>query len=275
MFRFLIKKNFCDIWDNLFHLVVVNLFTVLACGLCFVAMALLAALPGSPLVKDLYSIIAIAVCCVTLSILVFAEGDNALKIANFEGPKLARYFTNILPSIRDGALFGLYLTLVVAIALVSMPYYFRVWVPADGSQGNMLGLLMMSLVFWFIVITALSLQYFLPIRSIMHNGFKKCLKKSYMIFFDNTFFTIGLGFLNLVNLAVMVFSLGILNGPATVTLTCTEAMRLLLYKYDWYEVNPGLTKEQRKEVPWEDLLANDKKMLGPRHWKSFLFPWKE
>ena len=39
MFRFLIKKNFADIWDNLFHLIVLNLFTVFAgCICCAVVM---------------------------------------------------------------------------------------------------------------------------------------------------------------------------------------------------------------------------------------------
>ncbi len=275
MFRFLIKKNFCDIWDNLFHLLIVNLFTVLSGALCFLVFILASAIPGPDSIRGLYALLALAFCCVVMSILFFAEGDNALKIASFEGPKLAKYFKNIIPSIKDGALFGLYLALVIAIALVSMPYYFRVWIPADGSKGNLLGLLMMSLVFWFVVISILALQYFLPVRTIMHNNFKKCLKKCYIIFFDNTLFSIGLGLLNLVNIAVMIFSIGILNGPATISVTCMEAMRLRLYKYDWYEVNPGLTKEQRKEVPWEDLIANDKKLLGPRHWKSFIFPWKD
>lgn len=275
MFRFLFKKNFCDVWDNLFHTMIINLFTVLFGAICILLVMLSTALPCPSVVRGLFPMLTMTLCCMAMGILFFAEGNNALKIANFEGPKLAFFFRNIIPSIKDGAMFGLYMALVVMVAIVSMPYYFHVWVPADGSQGSLLGLLMMSLVFWFIVITVLSLQYFLPIRSIMHNGFRKCLKKSYMIFFDNTLFSIGLGILNLVNLAVMVFSMGILNGPATISITCTEALRLRLYKYDWYEVNPDLTKEQRKDVPWEDLLANDRKLLGPRHWKSFLFPWKE
>lgn len=267
MFRFLIKKNFADIWDNLFHLIVLNLFTVFAGGICLAAVMLAAAIPVPDGIRLLCLFAAIALSCMIMGVLIFAEGDNALKIANFEGAKLSYYFKNILPSIKDGACFGLYLALVISIALVSIPYY--------ASQGSLFGLVLLSFVFWFVIITVLALQYFLPIRSIMHNGFRKCLKKSYIIFFDNSFFTVGLGLLNLVNIAVAVFSLGILNGPATITLTCTEAMRLRLYKYDWYEVNPGLTKEQRKDVPWEDLIANDKKLLGPRHWKSFIFPWKD
>ena len=52
-------------------------------------------------------------------------------------------------------------------------------------------------------------------------------------------------------------------------------IRLLLYKYDWIEVNPGLSAKERKNVPWNDLLAKDRKLLGPRTLKGFFFPWKE
>ena len=92
---------------------------------------------------------------------------------------------------------------------------------------------------------------------------------------DNVFFTIGVGLVNLVNLFVMIFSLGILNGSATMTITTTDALRLRLYKYDWYEVNPNLTKGQRADVPWKELLEKDRRILGPRGWKSFIFPWKD
>lgn len=58
-------------------------------------------------------------------------------------------------------------------------------------------------------------------------------------------------------------------------ITTSGALKLRLYKYDWYEVNPGMTKEQRRDVPWQELIEKDKRILGPRKWKSFIFPWKE
>ena len=47
------------------------------------------------------------------------------------------------------------------------------------------------------------------------------------------------------------------------------------YKYDWIEVNPGLSAKERKNVPWNDLLAKDRKLLGQRTLKGFFFPWKD
>jgi len=275
MFIFFIKKNFCDVWDNLFHTMIVNIFITLASALAFFLVAITGGLPGGESAKNLVSLLALVFACCLVCTLIIAEGENALKIASFEGPKIGKFFKNILPSLKDGVFLGLYVALVLCIALVSIPYYFHVWVPADGSRGSMLGLLMMSLVFWFVFITVFSLQYFVPIRSIMHNNFTKCLKKCYILFFDNLCFTLGMGLMNLVNILVMIFTVGILNGSATITITCTEGLRLRLYKYDWYEVNPDLTPKERRDVPWQDLIANDKKILGPRHWKSFIFPWKE
>ena len=60
-----------------------------------------------------------------------------------------------------------------------------------------------------------------------------------------------------------------------IMITNMNAFRLRMYKYDWLEVNPDLTMEERKDVPWDALIAKDKKTLGPRPLKSFIFPWKE
>lgn len=279
MFLFFTKKNFCDVWDNLFHTVIVNLVitigAILAASLAYFIMGLAAAVFGDGILQNLCQIAAVVIACVIVCTLVIAEGENAVKIVSFEGPKIQKFFSNILPSLKDGIYLGLYIAFLFLISFVCFPFYFNIWIPADGSQGNIIGLALLSLLFWFLVITILSLQYFVAIRSIMHNNFKKCLKKCYILFFDNAFFTIGLFFMNLINLALMIFTLSIGNGLATMTITCTEALRLRLYKYDWLEVNPGLTRQQRKDVPWADLIANDKRILGPRKWKSFIFPWRE
>ncbi|MCR5764292.1 MAG: hypothetical protein K6G00_13005 [Treponema sp.] len=267
MFRFFLKKNFCDIWDNLFHTIIVNLMNDAVFAIAGFICVMSVYIPGGELSLNIYSFLALLISTVLISIFTFAEGENAVKITNFDSPKIKNLFKNIVPCIKDGALFGLFIAFLICVAFTSIPFYFR--------MGNVFGIFMMSIVFWIVLITILSLQWFLPVRSIMHNNFFKCLKKCYIIFMDNILFTIGVGLVNLVNIFVMIFSLGILNGPATMTITTTDALRLRLYKYDWYEVNPDLTKEQRADVPWKELLEKDRRILGPRGWKSFIFPWKE
>ena len=109
----------------------------------------------------------------------------------------------------------------------------------------------------------------------MHNNFLKILKKCYIVFLDNLGFSFGLFFLNLLNLVISVFTVTVMPGINGIILTQTNAFRLRLYKYDWFEVNPDLTPAERKNVPWDQLLAKDKKQFGHKTFKTILFPWKE
>ena len=110
----------------------------------------------------------------------------------------------------------------------------------------------------------------------MHNDFKKCLKKSFIIFFDNAGFSVFMLLYNTVLLAMSVFLFFLLPSAAGITLALTNALRLRLYKYDWLENHPELkTRKEQKNIPWDELLQNDKDMVGHRSFKSFIFPWKE
>ena len=275
MLGFWFKKNFCDAWDNLFHMIVPNLVMLVSIiGVVFMCIGV-NAIPVTEAWRNVFSFIALFIAIGIVCVFIFAESDNCAKIANFEAPSLKNYFKQIVPCIKDGLFFGFVIAFLVSIITISFPYYFRVWVPADGSKGSIFGLICMSVVFWFVVISILALQWFIPIRSLMHNNFKKCLKKSYIIFFDNPGFSIIVALNNLLLLIITVVCFGMAPSFTGMMIANTDALRLRLYKYDWYEVNPGMTKEQRKQVPWEDLLANDKEVLGPRKFKSFIFPWKE
>ena len=44
---------------------------------------------------------------------------------------------------------------------------------------------------------------------------------------------------------------------------------------DWLEENDAFNDiEKRRNIPWDELLEEDKESLGPRKLASFLFPWK-
>ena len=65
-------------------------------------------------------------------------------------------------------------------------------------------------------------------------------------------------------------------GVNGITLAAMNATRLRLYKYDWLDEHPGYIndRDKRANVPWDELIAQDKETLGPRKISSFLFPWK-
>ena len=129
---------------------------------------------------------------------------------------------------------------------------------------------------WVDVFIFLSLQWFIPIRSTMHNNFRKILKKCFIIFFDNTGFSIFIALNNLVALILSVLFIGILPSVGGIIINTQNAFRIRLYKYDYLEAHPELqTKKERKLIPWEELIYEDRETLGPRKLKSFIFPWKD
>ena len=133
-----------------------------------------------------------------------------------------------------------------------------------------------AVILWLDVFVLLALQWFIPIRSLMKNNLKKCLKKSFIILFDNTGFTIMIALYNFVLLILSIFFIGLVPAMTGILISCTNALRLRLYKYDYLEEHPELTtKKERKNIPWEELIYEDRETLGPRKLKSFLFPWKD
>ena len=129
---------------------------------------------------------------------------------------------------------------------------------------------------WIDLFIILAFQWFIPIRSLMHNNFKKCLKKSFLIFFDNKGFTFLTALYNLVLIAISVFFIGFIPSFSGILLANTNALRIRLYKYDYLEEHPELeTRAEQKQIPWEELIYEDREALGPRKFKSFIFPWKE
>ena len=85
-----------------------------------------------------------------------------------------------------------------------------------------------------------------------------------------------MGIYDLILLAFSVLFIGFFPSIAGILIANTNALRLRLYKYDYLEEHPELTtKKERRQIPWEDLIYEDRETLGPRKLKSFIFPWKD
>lgn len=261
MYGFLIKKNFCDGWDNLFSLLITNVVFL------FAGMGLIL-LNGLCANTNLLSLVMFIVTIIVVSILIFAYGDTAANISNFNGIHLADYFKAIPGVLKDGSLFGLMVAGICLVSSVAIRYYFI-------ETNSLLGFAMGAVIIWVDLFCVLSLQWFVPIRSLMHNNFKKCLKKSFLIFFDNTGFSILCALYNLLMIAFSVLFIGFFPSIAGISIANTNALRIRLYKYDYLEEHPELkTKRERKKIPWEELIYEDRECLGPRNLKSFIFPWR-
>ena len=142
-------------------------------------------------------------------------------------------------------------------------------------SGKLIGIFFASCVFWLVFIAALSLQWFLPVKVLLKNDFKIALKKCFYIFFDNPGLSLFLFFYHCALAVLSVFLLGAAPGITGILLSLTNALRLLLYKYDYLDSHPEITGKERRKIPWDELLRNDRETLGPRTLRSFIFPWKD
>jgi hypothetical protein len=61
-------------------------------------------------------------------------------------------------------------------------------------------------------------------------------------------------------------------GVAGISLSRMDTTKLLMLKYDFLEANPDCTK---KDINWEDLLYEERQLVGPRSFKGMIFPWKD
>jgi len=261
MILFFLKKNFCDGWDNLLYLVLFNLILLALFASLYFALSLLisVSVPLALLVS------AVSVCI--LMIPLFALSDSCARLADFKSVSVKETFAAFSAVWKDAVLFGLLVQLLVFMGAVALPFYF--------GMKNILGLVLGSLIFWILVVCVLSFQWFMPLRSRFGGGFRKNIKKCFILFFDNTGFSIFMFVYACVIFALSAFLGFIAPGVSGVILAYNNALRLRMYKYDWLETQSGLSrKEARRRIPWDELLAEDKENLGPRDFKSFIFPWK-
>lgn len=271
MFGFYFKKNFCDGWDNFFFLVLSNAITIFVLAGSYFALKFADSLSPHALP------VAVVLCSGILSVVLFACGANAAKIADFRSPSLGVLFSALKSVWKIGFLFGVLVSAVLLFVRFAATFYLTLYF----KEGSLVGLIITAALGWFVLVSAISLQWFIPLYFLQeNNGFKKCLKKSFIIFYDNVGFSIEVFFVNIVLFVISCVTFMILPGLNGILLSATNALRLRLYKYDWIEkmteTDPSFenNRDKRNEVPWDELLADDRESLGPRKLSSFIFPWK-
>ena len=257
MIGFLIKKTFFDLWDNLFRIALINLGFILSAAIPILLPTVLA---GVPILALLAIILGIFWCSVYL----VAAALSVKALSDYGAFGFADFFSNIKEGISTGLLMALVAAFWLLLAAVALPFYTK--------MGTMVGLFAASLVFWTLVIVLMAFQYLLPIRARLDRKAGKILKKSFILFFDNPLFSIFMLLHNIIMLALSVLLAFLIPGPAGILLFLDEALRLRLLKYDWLEAHPDA---DRRHIPWEELLAEDREKTGTRSLRNFIFPWKD
>lgn len=272
MYGFILKKNFFDAWDNLLSVIITNILFLLT-GLGIVILSAFFTNHCAETITDgaFYSIqmLILLLGLIVLSIIAFAYGELAAKIVDFKGIGLLDFFKEIPGVLKDAILFAILIAAIIFVSGYSLTYYMI-------QQQSFMGLCVGALLFWIDIFILLSLQWFIPIRSAMHNSFRKTLKKCFIIFFDNTGYSILLAINNLVMIALSVLFIGFIPSIGGISIAKQNALRIRLYKYDYLEEHPELrTKKERRQIPWEELIYDDRETVGTRKLRNLLFPWKD
>jgi hypothetical protein len=257
MLAFFMKKAFFDGWDNLFSLVLVNLG--------FVALVALGLFLPPLFGRGSLAFFATIVAILLLGAVWWAATVQALvAVADFGKLAWRDGLQLIKKAIIPGLQFGL-ISIIVTVALyVGLPFYL--------SHGGFFGALAAGLLLWLGVIFALSFQWFLPLRARFGGGFAKNFRKCFIFAFDNVFFSFFVFLYNVIELVLSVVSALLLPGFAGLALNLDDAVRIRALKYDYLEVHPGI---KRNELPWDEILVEERELVGPRTLKGMIFPWKE
>lgn len=261
MIGFFLKKNFFDGWDNFLALTLFNIAFILIVFLFFSLAYLVSAVSVLP-------VLILFMCIIGMGVLLLAVSNLMSRIADYKSFSLKEIGGEIKHMWRHGVLFAVIEAFCWIVVGVAVPYYF--------SFRNFLGLFLGVTVVWIFAVIQLSLLWFFPIRSRLESNFRKCLKKCFIVFFDNTGFTLFMLLYSVVLVIMTPFLAFLVPGFSGLLLAWNNAFKLRMYKYDWIEQHPEIPiQTARKQIPWDELLAEDRETVGSRSIRNLIFPWKD
>jgi uncharacterized membrane protein YesL len=257
MFGFLVKKTFFDMWDNMFRILLANLGYIGIMAIFFLLAPMLVTVP-------VLFFITLAAGVAILAVYTGAVSKMCAEIASYRQPGFADFWRFVKESYGASLLLALAVTVYALIISVAFQFY--------GGMSSLVGPLAVALLFWVTLAWAFASQYFFPLQSQLDRKFRKIFRKTFLIFFDNPMFSIGLLVSAFLVLLVSIFTALLLPGIATILLWWNGAFKLRMYKYDWLEKNPDAN---RRRIPWDALLVEDRERVGKRTLKGMIFPWRE
>jgi len=258
MFGFVIKKAFFDLWDHFLPAMIINLgFIVLLSIPVFLPQYL----------QPLGSWAAILMFVIgVLVVFAYLGGINGLarSIADFGSISWAEFARSLRENLVTSLLFGLVVVAHIGLLMVGIPVY--------SSFNSFFGLLAIAILFWMSVIWWLAAQFVLPVRTRLATKFGQVLKKALLVTFDNIGFSIALAIGGFVIIAISFVTAFLVPGIAGLAIWYQVALRLRLYRYDYLEAHPDT---RRADIPWDELLYDDRERVGKRTFRGMIFPWKE
>lgn len=261
MTGFFFKKAFFDGWDNFFPLMLMNLGYVLL---------VLAVLGVISLVLPAWAyLLAFAALGLVFSVYTGGVSGMANRISRYSKENFKYFRQCVRRNLRHSVLHFLCIAVIVLGVSEIMPYYLQI-------LPNTFGVILAGLVFWVVFFLAVALQYYFPLANLMPDDSpRKTLKKCFIVMFGNPGFSIFLFFYGVIDFALSVVLAFMIPGLAGVNLAYDVALKILMFKIDYLDANPDLDARERRHIPWDDLLFDEKEKVGHRSLRNMIFPWKE
>jgi hypothetical protein len=260
MIGFLIRKTFYDLWDNLFRIILINIGFLAITAIPVFLPKLAAVFISSPSLEIGLVALGIMFCSIYLS----AAAHSLKSISDYGTFGFLDFFKGFRTAWPSGLVMGVFLIVIFLMVYVVIPFYMSIESPV--------GLILGMFVFWAVVFALLSFQFYFTVCARLSTNLIKVFKKCMLISLDNSGLAIFVLLHNFIALLLSVFLAFIFPGPAGALLYLDEALRLRLLKYDWLEANPGA---DRKKIPWDALLIEEREKTGVRTLKNLIFPWKD
>ncbi len=258
MTGFFIKKAFFDGWDNMISLVMINL------GYLIVLLALY----GGFELLQVSVLPAIFVMIITVGLHAFYTAtvyQQSTVMVTGRRAEIREFWASFTPLWRHSILLWAAEVIVLTILVFVIPFYL--------SLQSVISMILAILLFWAVVVIMMCTLYFYPL-AIRFRGDSplKSAKKALVIAIDNLPFTVFLSIYQLILFVLSIFLATIIPGVGGIALSRSVAFTLLMHKYDYLEVNP---EADRKHIPWDELLYEEREKIGHRSFRSIIFPWKD
>ena len=258
MTGFFIKKSFFDGWDNLISLVVLNLGYLLVLLTFYGAFELfqVATIPALLLVIIAFAFNSLYSALVSYQTQVYVKGSK-------EG---FHYFIGGIKLLYKHAILHFILSILSgSIIIFVIPFYL--------SYGSPFTFILAVIIFWVLLLVLLGLLYYYPLAIRMNQDSPlKTAKKALLIVADNIWFSLFLAIYQIVLFVITIFFATIMPGIAGLALSRQVAITLLMLKYDYLEEHP---QTKKNEIPWDELLYDERDKIGHRSLRSLIFPWKD
>jgi hypothetical protein len=257
MIGFMLKKWFYDLWDHMLALALINIGFLVSLAIPLAAPSALSAMPILSYAVAVVGIVwcSTYLCAAATMMRILSDGKNF---------SFGEFFEAIKKSWLAGVMTGVVVVGLAYCILVAIPFYL--------GSGSTLGLVAAATLFWMILLLFFALQFYPAFRAREPGKPKEAIRKCLALFFDNTPFSIFTALASTILFAASFFVAFMLPGPAGCLLLLDEAVRLRMMKYDYLAANP---EADRKRIPWDVILAEEKELTGTRSLKSLIFPWKQ